>query len=1137
MVDMIISNPFDDFGAKKKEEEETTQIDQGIDDPFQDLNISRPSAPSAPSAVPAVAGQTDDPFADLGVPKQAPTALSVEDVINDKERLDKIRKMMSVTKDVYYETAPAEEVVGDFMTHMRWLNTNEASTAVEALSIAAADDEKKAIYGEAYKVYDEMGSIFSNGDGWNGIVDYGAAFVTSPSLWLGLGIGKLAGAAGTRAAAKAAQTTAIQAATKEIVKKSGGKVAAETVKGELKSVASKAAARYHIAGSLAVEAPLAATQDYFLQDIRMDTGVQDEYSFLQTVASTVAGGVSAIPAIYTLRRSSGSTLGDTGRLLDESYKLRAQTSAKRAAPRIKSSLEKAATDWAKLAEAGKGMPTNPALDKAIANWFFDLSNEESLFRIIVSEGAELDVNSPRWTEEIIGYAMNMGDDALKEFNKALEPLNITFGEATERIANAMKFAGETFNPASQAKRFYNEYKNISVAKRNAASRLAENLTEEATDGKVVPKQVTAYIQSTWKKMLVSTWQTTAVNVKGWMIARASGSIADITTAGGLLGRAGIRAVIDPAGALRDAAKAKSLIQNQTFALQTLIDPFLSREAFIELLDRAPTKIKKRVTGQIYGGIDDFGPEKFGLDPKTGMVKATENISNFSQQISLVHLQDSLTKGISGLTALDKEVRLAFGRGIEDIIKTGDAWRITDEMWERVSRSVLRDTFSEDLTKGKGLLSKAASGIESISNHPVGGFIIPFGRFMNNTMAFMYRNSPLGYLPVMGPIFFKGEPLDDLAERAARATVGTMALLYLWKEEGEKQEQGLQWNQRRNSDGSIEDITNLFPYSVYALIGRIAHNLERGEGMNEDLVKTLLQQLGPLEALESLSAPTFVKDFVRYISDTSIPEEEKASVFSSFGDWGVYVGAQVAEIAAGFTRPLAAISTAASYQFPEAGGGVAIDRKQAEGFDQILLGFSRYTSAIFNYLLGEETEYGVRLYGKPKESATSEGPAMMPNPAAASFGTILSAPQRNLNKLLAMVDKPEFKADSFTSGNAEYDAFINKHVTPLLEARAKALMQTDVFKNAPQSGKIKLVDNMLTLAKEDIVGMLEGRRIGDSEMLLVNERRKLLTRDRAARRRAMKALNITTEENKLSLFEIEAIRRYMDIEKEEYESVE
>lgn len=1133
MAKTIISNPFDDLGV---EQEEISRGPKVISDPFEDFNLPSPK-PVAPVSEEVVTPPANNPFEDLNISKEmTKPPLTVEDVVNDEERLSKLRAMLVQDKDSYYQTAPAEEVVETFMTHMRWLNTNEVSTGAEALKIASATDEEKAVYGEAYKVYDELGSIFSNGDGWNGVIDYGSAFVTSPSLWLGVGIGKLAGAAGTRAAATTAMNTAINTATKEVAKRAGGKVVTEGVKAELKNTAAKAAARYHIAGALAVEAPLSALQDYTLQDIRMDTGVQDEYNFLQGVVATVAGGVSAIPGIYTLRRGSNSSLAETGKLLDESYRLRAQTSAKRAAPKIKSSLEKAATDWAKLAEAGKGMPNNPALDKAISDWFFNLDNEDSLFRIIVGEGADLNVDSPRWTEEIIGYAMNMGDEALKDFNDALKPLNITFGEATERIANAMKFAGETFNPASRAKQFYKEFRNISVAKRSSASKLLQNAGEEAGDAALVPRDVTGYLQSTWKKMLVSTWQTTAVNVKGWMLARASGSLADITAAGGLLGRAGIRAVIDPAGAAKDLSKVKALMANQTFALQTLVDPYLSREAFMELLDKAPPKVKKRVTGQIYGGMDVFTPARFGLDPKTGLIKTTENIAEFSQKVSLVHLQDSLTKGISGLTALDKETRLAFNRGIEDIIKTGDAWKITDEMWDRVSRSVLRDTFSEDLTKGRGLLSQVARGIENVSNHPVGGFVIPFGRFMNNTAAFLYRNSVTGFVPVMSSIF-KGEPLDDLGERAARATVGTMAMLYLYKDELQKQEEGLQWFQRRTSDGSVEDVTNLFPYSVYSLIGRISVNLVRGEGMDQGLVDSLLQQVGPLEAIESLSAPTFVKDFTRWVTDASIPEEEKASVLSSFDDWAVYVGAQVAEVAAGFTRPLGSLSSAVSYAYPEAGGGVAIDRKQAEGVDQVVLGFSRYTSGFFNYLLGEETEYGVRLYGAPKESATSAGPVMTPNPVLAASGTVAMAPQRGINKLLAMVDKPPYKADSFTSGNPQYDAFMNKSITPLLEERANALMKTDLFKSAPQSAKIKLVDNLLATTRDDVLGLLEGGRIGDREDQLTNERRKLLTSDRSARRRAMKALGIVTAEHKLSLFEIDAIRRRMDLEKDSFEAVE
>jgi len=1108
------------------------------DDPFKDFQIEGVTPqPKTPLVVPSeYEGTTpenlyNDPFKDFEIqPKKPTTSLTVEDVINDTERLDKIRKMMSTTKDVYYESAPAEEVVQDFMTHMRWMNTNELSTAKEALNIAAADDNTKAVYGDAYRVYDEMGNVFSNGDTWNGMIDYGTAFVTSPSLWLGLGIGKIAGTAGTKAAAKAATSTAINAAAQQIAKKSGGKVAAEAVKSELKNTAAKAAARYHVAGALAVEAPLAGIQDYMLQDIRMDTGVQDEYSFLQGAIATVAGGISAAPGILTLRRSSNSTLAETGKLLDESYALRAKTSAKRAAPKVQASLEKAQIDWLKMAEAGIPFESNVKLQDSITDWFFDVDKEDSLVRILQAEGAEISFEEDAFTRDLIGYALNMGDEALEGFNKAFEPLGVTFGEATEILANTVRRGGKTMSKASLASRFFKDMRNISVAKKNAKQKVSQGIGEEAPDAAVTSRDMLGYAQSIWKKMLVSTFPTTAVNVKGWAIARSSTAMADMMLAGAYMGRAGIRAVVDPAGAAKDLAKMRALAQNQTFALQTLVDPFLSAEAFLALLDRAPTKIKKTVTGQIYGGVEDFGPERFGLNPASKAVKATEKISDTAQKISLVHLQDSLTKGVSGLTALDKQSRINFGKGIQQLIEDGEAWKLTDEMWEKSMKAVLRETFSEDLSKGDHALRGFAKFIQDLSGQPGVGFILPFGKFLNNTVAFTYRHSPLAYFGLVGRMF-RGKPNEDLAESLSRATVGSMALGYLTYEEGLKQAEGLQWFERRNEDGSIENITNLFPYSVYALAGRIVHNFLRGEGMDQGLIESMLQQLGPLDALESVAAPTFIKDFTRYVTDTAIDNEEKGLTFETFGDVALYLGANVAEIAAGYTRPLDLASRTLSYQFPEAGGGLATDRKQAEGMDKIVLGLTRYVDGFFNLLAGEENEYGVSMYGKPKESAMTSGPVRMPNPAASFAGTTLQPPATKLDKLMGMVDKPPFRVDSFTSGVPEYDAFMNKEITPLLESRAAALLKNPTFIKGEQSLKIKMVDNLIQETRQDILDLLEDHRIGDPKERLLNERRKLLVMDRAARRRAMKALGITTDENKLSLYEIEVIRRRMDLEED------
>ena len=56
---------------------------------------------------------------------------------------------------------------------------------------------------------------------------------------------------------------------------------------------------------------------------------------------------------------------------------------------------------------------------------------------------------------------------------------------------------------------------------------------------------------------------------------------------------------------------------------------------------------------------------------------------------------------------------------------------------------------------------------------MGGFILPFGRFMNNVVAFSYAWSPTVLLPDMGAMF-RGQKVDAV-EALSKATVGTTAL--------------------------------------------------------------------------------------------------------------------------------------------------------------------------------------------------------------------------------------------------------------------------------------------------------------------------------------------------------------------------
>lgn len=1054
-------------------------------------------------------------------------SLTVEEVAQDPARMAAIRKMMSQTKDIKYETAPADEVMTDFMSHMRWMNTNEVSTAKELLNVMSADDATKSVYGDAYKVYDEMGSIFSNGDGWNGMLDYAGAIISSPSTWLGVGIGKVAGSASTKAASKTATKLAIDAATKEVVKKSAGKLSEVAVKNELKNTAAKAAARYHIAGALAAEAPLSTLQDYMYQKTQMETGVQATYSVLQGAIATLAGGISAIPGIAVLRSSSKSTLADVPNLLDKSFAQRAKSAAKRAVPQVKESLDKAQVDWMKLVEAGKGFADNIPLQNSVLDWFFSVKDENSLVRILHKEGADVSFEEGAFTRDLLAYANGMGDEALTEFNKAFEPLGVTFGEVSEILANTVNRGGQVLNKPSVASKFFREMQGVAVAKKTSNQALvdaAEDAVKNpAKDVELDEKNVIGYLSSSWKKALVSTFMTTAANVEGWGLARGATALSDMFIVGGLYGKAGIHALVNPAGAMKDVARANAIAQNQAFALKTLVDPFLSAEAFLALLDRAPSKVKKSVTGQIFGGVEDFSPERFGLNSKGAGVKAMEFYTEKAQKLSLVHLQDTLTKGVTGLTLLDRESRTAFGKGITKLIEEGEAWKLTDEMWDRTMKGVLRETFSEDLSKGKNLVSKVAKAIQTVSSSNLGGFVVPFGKFMNNTVAFMYRHSPLGLISVANHIGKKG--MDETGEEMlARVAVGTTLFGFAAAQEGEKQAEGLQWFERRTADGSIEDTTNLFPYNVFSLVGRIAYNANRGEGGNELLIEELKKQVGPLKTIDDVASLQWLKPIVELLTDESV-NSDASPVLEVIGA----AANSIVGIAAGFTRPFDTYSKAFSYANPKAGGGLVADPKQSEGLEKSVLTATRYISGFFNYAFGEENEYGVRMIGTPKESVMVDGPVRGPNPISQAAGTKVGSPAKSLNKLLGMVDMPPFMAESFTSGNPEFDAYVNKEITPMLELRATNLLNNEVFKKMPQSQKIQVVNNLLKNTEADLLSLLEGGRIGSGEDRLKNERRKLLTKSRPARRHAMKELGITTPEHELSLFEIEAIQRRMDMD--------
>ena len=134
------------------------------------------------------------------------------------ENLNRIRSYMTDRNGVQYRDMEPEEVVDDFVEHMRFFNTNLISTAGEVRYITNASDEQKARAASAYELYDQLGSVFSN-DGFFGAVEgvgeYIQAAALDPSNYIGLltgGLGKAA-ATGVTAGSRALVQQAVREAS------------------------------------------------------------------------------------------------------------------------------------------------------------------------------------------------------------------------------------------------------------------------------------------------------------------------------------------------------------------------------------------------------------------------------------------------------------------------------------------------------------------------------------------------------------------------------------------------------------------------------------------------------------------------------------------------------------------------------------------------------------------------------------------------------------------------------------------------------------------------------------------------------------------------------------------------------------
>ena len=335
-----------------------------VDDLFEDSYGTSLTVPNTKTFT----GDVDDLFKDdydgsenqIFDSKLSGKKLKIENFY-ERENLNVIREYMYRNKGDDYRTMDDDnKLVNDFVDHMRWFNANTLSTAGEVQFVRKGSDADKAAAGDAYRLYDSLGNLFTRGETIggqiDGIKDYIFAAAVDPSNYLGLFTGGLGKAAtlGVTQASKAAVKEAGKRAYKEAIKKGAnseavkkavksaqddligkiGKDAAASKAGKLalnqaaintrreayrklgytslkdfeKSRQLKGRAA-ELGGTFVADATVAAFQDLAIQDLYLDVNVDDSVNSInkkQLMLSTILGG--AVAPAFSLAGSSAAAV-------------------------------------------------------------------------------------------------------------------------------------------------------------------------------------------------------------------------------------------------------------------------------------------------------------------------------------------------------------------------------------------------------------------------------------------------------------------------------------------------------------------------------------------------------------------------------------------------------------------------------------------------------------------------------------------------------------------------------------------------------------------------------------------------------------------------------------------------------------
>lgn len=1037
--------------------------------------------------------------------KPQPEGLTREQIVSDQGIMSDLRQWMVLRKGQQFADRTDDEVYDAFEEHMRTVESGEITLLGELQRLNRLSEDEKALANRVYQTWDNKASAWSEGWGEFGEAAWDRVSSTinpleSPTILLGFGAGKAISAA----TAKTAGTAALKAAIK-----SGGRVAAKKLARDnaIRNVAIGAAA------GAAVDGGMATVLDAAYQNVRMEAGVQDEYSVGQGVlagalGATVGGVVTGLGVGQANRQGRA-----VARQAERVRRINQAKAQRTLVPQLTNIISGAANSipraqWDAMRTAGDAFDLPQSARTMLVDTLFNPDNPGSVVNTMARAGIKIDFSEGKVANEVLGYIDSPSlpqaarDAIVQPWEQAT---GIPWNEAKDKLVSALAESGRELNTIMRAKMALSD-------KQIQAARMKNPLQV-----KDMGPEWLGYMQSVWKRLLVSHPATSAVNVMGWMAANTLRAPSDVL-------QALFTASYKPREGMR---MLKASVWDKSVLYSDLIGTKEMWESVAKEL--APTWYVNAIQRETFGGVAAKNPAQLHRIPESSVVKGIEGTADMAARLTLVNAQDEWTRAISGMVELDRQIRRHTGKSYAQLVRDGEEELLKDadwagEAWARSLESALKDTFSYDYSLGKAYgFNHVARVMQEISNTPGLGFVFPFGKFVANAIAYTARHSPLGLIDA-AKHFMKKEGYEG-TKALADASIGMTAIGMLGKYSYEKMQEGFSWDQIENSNSDVVAITNLAPVSQLTLLGRMYEMAwVNGEEIPAEMIAAFAEQLG-VAPLADVGTSEFVKiikgtfDYLGANSDEMAQAAKQTVLTSTMKVAGA--------ITSGFTRPIDPINDAVGVA---TGNNIQIDRRMAKSPEEtFLLELTRYTDQMLAPILGEGEP--PTMAPPARGIARPEGDIVDPNSFAGMTGLKRSQPLSWTDKALGMVNLPTFKQET-RSAIPEFDNFIFGEMAPRLDQKMKELLASDFFKKSSRETKRALVKKTISEVKEQVLDEVEEGTLG-KDPYLFNERRKFMTNDKVERREALAALDLEDfNPRELSYEQLVELNEYMEMYREE-----